>query len=77
MISPWPEAEEAQLDAEAEADMELLMDLIRQIRNARAEFDVTPGKRIPAIVVGGSQARRCWRPSAACSPSWPRWTTTN
>ena len=33
--------------------MELLMDLIRQIRNARAEFDVTPGKRIPAIVVGG------------------------
>ncbi|NIV36599.1 MAG: hypothetical protein GWN58_46350 [Anaerolineae bacterium] len=35
--------------------MELLMDLIRQIRNARAEFEVTPGKKIPAIVVGGSK----------------------
>jgi valyl-tRNA synthetase len=31
------------------------MDLIRQIRNARAEFDVTPGKPIPAIVAGGDK----------------------
>ncbi len=53
MISRWPEADGAQLDDEAEADMDLLMDLIRQIRNARAEFNVTPGKTIPAIVVGG------------------------
>jgi valyl-tRNA synthetase len=35
--------------------MTLLMDLIRQIRNARAEFNVTPGKRVPAIVVGGAK----------------------
>ena len=35
--------------------MALLMDLIRQIRNARAEFNVTPGKRVPAIVVGGDK----------------------
>ena len=55
MISRWPEAEAPQRDEEAEADMELLMDLIRQIRNARAEFDVTPGKKIPAIVVGGAK----------------------
>ena len=55
MISRWPEADDAQLDDGAEADMELLMDLIRQIRNARAEFNVTPGKKIPAIVVGGSK----------------------
>jgi len=53
MISRWPNSDDAQFDHEAEADMELLMDLIRQIRNARAEFDVTPGKKIPAIVVGG------------------------
>jgi valyl-tRNA synthetase len=55
MISPWPQASGAQLDAGAEGDMVLLMDLIRQIRNARAEFDVTPGKRIPAIVAGGDK----------------------
>jgi len=55
MIGHWPVADGAQLDDGAEADMELLMDLIRQIRNARAEFNVTPGKTIPAIVVGGSK----------------------
>jgi valyl-tRNA synthetase len=31
------------------------MDLIRQIRNARAEFDVTPGKRVPATIVGAGK----------------------
>jgi len=55
MICPWPEVDEAQLDDQAEADMALLMDLIRQIRNARAEFNVTPGKRVPAIIAGGAK----------------------
>jgi valyl-tRNA synthetase len=55
MITRWPAADEAQLDDEAEADMDLLMDLIRQIRNARAEFDVTPGKRVPAIIAGAGK----------------------
>jgi valyl-tRNA synthetase len=55
MLAPWPQVDEAQLDDEAEGDMTLLMDLIRQIRNARAEFDVTPGKPIPAIVAGGAK----------------------
>ncbi|MGD8398304.1 MAG: valine--tRNA ligase [Anaerolineae bacterium] len=51
MITPWPDVDEARRDEGAEADMDLLMDLIRQIRNARAEFNVTPGRRIAAIVV--------------------------
>ncbi len=55
MIAPWPQADESRLDAQAEADMDLLMDLIRQVRNARAEFDVTPGKRIPAILAAGER----------------------
>jgi valyl-tRNA synthetase len=55
MICCWPEAEQAHIDPEAEADMGLLMDLIRQIRNARAEFDVTPGKRVPAIIAGAGK----------------------
>ncbi len=55
MICRWPEAEEAQLDDEAESDMDLLMDLIRLVRNARAEYDVTPGRRVPAVVVGASK----------------------
>ena len=55
MITSWPTADQAQLDDEAEGDMELLMDLIRQIRNARAEFDVKPGRKVPAMVVGGDK----------------------
>jgi valyl-tRNA synthetase len=55
MISRWPETDPGQHAPEAERDMELLMDLIRQIRNARAEFNVTPGKPIPAIVVGAGK----------------------
>ncbi|MCL7453539.1 MAG: valine--tRNA ligase [Anaerolineae bacterium] len=55
MITPWPEVNKAQLDPAAEADMALLMDLIRQIRNARAEFDVTPGRRIAAIIAGAGK----------------------
>jgi valyl-tRNA synthetase len=55
MVTPWPQADPAQFDDEAEADMTLLMDLIRQIRNARTEFDVTPGKAIPAVIAGGDK----------------------
>lgn len=55
IIRRWPAPDAACLDAEAEADMGLVMDLIRQIRNARTEFDVTPGKRIPAIVAAGGR----------------------
>jgi len=55
MITSWPETDDALLDDSAEGDMALLMDLIRQIRNARAEFDVTPGKRVPAIIAGGKK----------------------
>ncbi|HNS52343.1 MAG TPA: valine--tRNA ligase [Anaerolineae bacterium] len=55
MITPWPEAGGALVDDGAEADMALLIDLIRQVRNARTEFDVTPGKPIPAILAAGDK----------------------
>ena len=55
MITPWPTFDQAQVNDEAEGDMDLLIALIRQIRNARADYDVTPGKRIPAIIVGSEK----------------------
>mgnify|MGYP001814944745 CR=1 FL=1 len=36
--------------------MGLAMDHIRSIRNRRAEYDVTPGKRIPALIAAGDAA---------------------
>jgi valyl-tRNA synthetase len=56
MMSPWPLVDEARLDEEAESRMALLMDLVRGIRNVRAEYGVTPGKRIAALVAAGDAA---------------------
>lgn len=56
MMARWPEPQAARLDGEAEARMTLMMELIRDIRNRRAEYDVTPGKRIPALIATGGAA---------------------
>jgi valyl-tRNA synthetase len=56
MLARWPEADEALFAAEAEAQMGLMMDLVRGFRNLRAEYDVTPGKRIPAAIATGAAA---------------------
>ncbi len=48
MIAPWPQ--EGWVDEEAEAAIELLMDIVRAIRNARAEFGVQPKQRIAASI---------------------------
>ena len=56
IMARWPKPDTALLDDEAEERMELMMELIRGIRNRRAEHDVTPGKRIPAIIAAGDAA---------------------
>jgi valyl-tRNA synthetase len=53
MVAPWPQA--AGRDLEAEADMGLVMELVRGIRNARAEYNVEPGKRIPALIAAADK----------------------
>jgi valyl-tRNA synthetase len=50
IVARWPEPDTALLNGAAEESMELLMDLIRGIRNRRAEYRVTPGKRVPAMI---------------------------
>ena len=35
--------------------MDLIMELVRGIRNARAEYNVEPGKRIPALIAAGDK----------------------
>lgn len=53
-IAAWPKAQPT--DEIAEADMTLLIQLIRAIRNARSENEVTPGRRIPALIAAGDRA---------------------
>ena len=51
IVAPWPR--EGWADEEAEALVQSLMDVVRAIRNARAEYNVPAGKRIPAVIVAG------------------------
>ncbi len=55
IVAPWPEADPARFDDAAEAGFALFMDLVRGIRNVRAEYNVEPGKRIAAWVAAGAQ----------------------
>ena len=54
MIAEWPKANKKFFDARAEKEFALVMDVVRAIRNARREFNVEPGKRIPAIISAGT-----------------------
>jgi valyl-tRNA synthetase len=51
IVASWPEAPAT--DPAAETDMGLIMEIVRVIRNARAEYSVQPGHRIPANVQAG------------------------
>jgi valyl-tRNA synthetase len=54
IAAPWPQ--EGWVDEEAEALMQSLMDVVRGIRNARAEYNVPAGKHIPAAIAAGEKA---------------------
>jgi len=49
IIAPWPEP--GQRDLEAEEEMELIMEMVRAIRNVRSEYKVAPSRYIEAIIV--------------------------
>jgi valyl-tRNA synthetase len=51
IIAPWPQA--GPLDAAADAEFARVQEIIRAIRNARAEYNVPPGRRIGALISAG------------------------
>jgi valyl-tRNA synthetase len=53
IIADWPEGGE--IDAQAISDFEIIRELARQIRAARAEYGVEPGKWIAASLAGGGR----------------------
>ncbi|MCL4531363.1 MAG: class I tRNA ligase family protein, partial [Chloroflexi bacterium] len=59
IIAAWPKADKKLIDARAEKDFAMVMEIVRAIRNARAEINVEPGKRIPAILSAGSAQALC------------------
>lgn len=56
IVAKWPEPQNLEgWEAEKLADFGLLQEIIRAVRNLRTEKKVTPGKRIPAIIVAGDR----------------------
>ena len=54
IMAAWPLAGAA--DSQAEADMTLLMDAVRAIRNARAERNVEAGKKLASMIVSAEKS---------------------
>jgi len=56
MIAGWPESRETEgWEADKIADFELLQEIVRSIRNLRAEKSVAPSKRIAGTFAGGGK----------------------
>jgi valyl-tRNA synthetase len=57
ILAHWPQdrPEEAWEDAKV-ADFNLFMDMVRSIRNLRAEKSIKPGLRLPATIIAGSNS---------------------
>jgi len=53
IVAPWPEP--GFLDQVAETEMQSIMEMVRAIRNARAEYGVEPSHSIAAIIVAGEK----------------------
>ena len=54
MIAAYPKFEEAKLNADADDEMEEIIQVVRAIRNARAQLHIAPGQKLPATLLPGS-----------------------
>ncbi|MBO8158796.1 valine--tRNA ligase [Thermosyntropha sp.] len=51
MLDPWPTVDDRQIWMEAVEEMQHIMQVIRGIRNIRAEFNISPGAKINTIIL--------------------------
>jgi valyl-tRNA synthetase len=56
IVARWPQADEACLDDEAERQMNLLIELVRGVRNVRDEYKVEPARKISALAAADAYA---------------------
>ena len=62
LVAPYPAMDAGLVDHSAERDIELLMGVVRAIRNVRAEFKIPPNRLLNCLVEvsssGAALARR-------------------
>jgi len=58
MLQPYPVADETQIDANAIAETNWVMNFILGVRRIRGEMNITPSKPLPVLLQDGSDADR-------------------
>jgi valyl-tRNA synthetase len=58
MSASWPDLPGTYVDAEAEAEIGWLINLVTEVRSIRAEMNVPPGARVPLSVSGAGEGTR-------------------
>ncbi len=58
-LAPWPEADDRRIDADAEADIGWLQQVVLEVRRVRSDMNLKPGQRVPLLLAaGGDDDRR-------------------
>ena len=57
-VQPFPRADDARIDAVAEAEIDWLRDVIAGLRTIRGEMDIAPSQTIPVMVANASASDR-------------------
>ncbi|HEY2659617.1 MAG TPA: valine--tRNA ligase [Caulobacteraceae bacterium] len=58
ITTPWPKLPADWIDAEADAEIDWVVDLVTEVRSVRAEMNVPPGARPPLTLAGAQGATR-------------------
>jgi valyl-tRNA synthetase len=56
MVAPFPTAQTELIDPAAEAEMNLLMEVITSVRNLRGEMNISPGTKVPIQFYSANEA---------------------
>jgi len=54
MLAPWPQASALASDADAEQQVQWLQAVILGVRQVRGEMDISPARKLPLLVAGGT-----------------------
>ena len=57
MVAAFPESDESAINDAAEAEMGIVMDIVRSVRNLRTELGVSPGKPADVLIVVGGETK--------------------
>ncbi len=69
-LQPYPTPQAEHLDAEAEAQMQVVMEVVNAARSLRADFGVTPGARAALTVIAPDPATRDRLQAQAAAFHW-------